>query len=384
MIVMRSLFMRILLVEQFAKTVGRDSMQLAEEMNHLQATSVYLSDDHTLELDRYPVHEVVIGFHNVFSGNPFAKVKKYLRGVKELVEHIEKEKYDAVILQWFCLPWIEWRSVKRMGKSTRVFILLHDLIPFDRKPLQMTYLSKIYNLASGIFVQSKKALAEFPSVYPRVKTPRYFVGCAFGAASNAIFLDKGEARKHLEIPDDAIVYLLYGTVRKTKGLPLLIKAIGKAQKQNEKVFLLVAGTLRDYTEKQIQDFADMYLKPNSYRFDFRYVEDDEEKWFFNASDVICVPYLEVTQSGVQQLAFHYKKPLIVSDSGNLPEGVEEGKNGYVFKTGVEDDLADKIIRLSDPKANLFKMGEISYEIGERDFNLTKKAKAILKAIEKGE
>ena len=372
--------MAILLVEQFAKTVGRDSMQLGEEMNHLFATSVYLSDDHTLDLNRYPVNNVILGFHNVFSGNPFAKVKKYLRSVSELTKHIEQEKYDAVILQWFCLPWIEWRQVKRMTKSTRVYILLHDLVPFDKKPLQMTYLSKIYNLATGIFIQSRKALAEFPSVFPKVKTPRFFVGCAFGASTNAFFIDKNEAKEHLGVPKDSVVYLLYGTVRKSKGLPQLIAAIGKAQKTNAKVYLLVAGSLRDYTEKQINELATNSMRPGSYRFDFRYVPDEEEKWFFNACDVVCVPYLEVTQSGVQQLALHYKRPLIVSDSGNLSEGVEPGKNGYVVRTGDVDELADAISKLADPECDLDAMGAVSYEIGERDFNLSNKAKAILDAI----
>ncbi len=375
--------MKILLVEQFAKTVGRDSIELAEEMNRLVSTSVFLSDDHTLDLKRYSPEQIITGFHDVFRGNIFSKTRKYLRSTKELVAYIKKESYCAVILQWFCVPWIEWKFVKQMAASSRVYILLHDLIPFNKKPFQMSALSKIYNYASGIFIQSKKAMIDFGKFYPKVKSPIYYVGCAFGSVSNAVLADQKEARKRLGIPRDATVFLLYGTIRKSKGLPLLIEGVGEAQTQNKSIFLLVAGSLRDYSPNEIEALAKNKLLPNSYSFVFSYIPDDEEKWFFNSSDVVCLPYLEVTQSGVEQLAFHYKKALVVSDEGNLSDGVRDGENGYVFHSGDAKSLAQAISLLADSKTSLEKMGQISYDIGRQDFSLEKKAMAIISAINGG-
>ena len=377
--------MKLLIVEQFAKTVARDTLQLAEEMSKTEATSVYLGDDYSVDLSKYNV-ETIIGFRNVYKGSPFSKARKYIRSIHELESYLARTKYDAVILQWFSLPWIEWRAIKRISKRTPVYCLLHDLVPFDRKPFQLHFLSKIYIFASGIFVQSKKALNDFPKVYPKVLTPRHYVGCAFGASSNALYIEKNEARETLSIPQGAIVFLLYGTIRKSKGFMTLLNAISLAQKERKDVFLLVAGSLRDYEESDILDLSKSSLINGSFRYDFRYIKDEEEAYYFNAADVVCIPYLEVTQSGVQQLALHYKKPLIVSDSGNLLDGIEKGVNGYSFHAGDCQDLKNKILDLCKKKESFDKMGEASFAIGERDFNLSNKANAIITAInsKKGE
>ena len=43
------------------------------------------------------------------------------------------------------------------------------------------------------------------------------------------------------------------------------------------------------------------------------------------------PYRSATQSGVTQIAYHFEKPMLVTDVGGLREIVPDGKCGYVVK-----------------------------------------------------
>jgi glycosyltransferase involved in cell wall biosynthesis len=47
------------------------------------------------------------------------------------------------------------------------------------------------------------------------------------------------------------------------------------------------------------------------------------------SDLVVIPYVTATQSGIVQLAYGFGKPVVVSRVGGLPEVVEGGVTGYL-------------------------------------------------------
>ena len=48
---------------------------------------------------------------------------------------------------------------------------------------------------------------------------------------------------------------------------------------------------------------------------------------------MVLPYKVVSQSGPLKIAFNYNIPVIVSDQPGFTDEVEEGVNGFIFKTG---------------------------------------------------
>jgi glycosyltransferase involved in cell wall biosynthesis len=73
----------------------------------------------------------------------------------------------------------------------------------------------------------------------------------------------------------------------------------------------------------------------------RFIKDDEVPLFFSIADLVVQPYKTATQSGVTQIAFHYEKPMLVTDVGGLKEIVPDGKCGYVVQPKPEF-IADAI------------------------------------------
>jgi glycosyltransferase involved in cell wall biosynthesis len=46
---------------------------------------------------------------------------------------------------------------------------------------------------------------------------------------------------------------------------------------------------------------------------------------------VAQPYKSATQSGVTQIAYHFEKPMVVTNVGGLGEIVPHGKVGYVVE-----------------------------------------------------
>ncbi len=66
--------------------------------------------------------------------------------------------------------------------------------------------------------------------------------------------------------------------------------------------------------------------------------------YFDLADVVVLPYISATQSGVVQLAFGFGKPVITTRVGGLQEVVRDGYNGLVVPPQNEEALAEAIVR----------------------------------------
>jgi glycosyltransferase involved in cell wall biosynthesis len=63
-----------------------------------------------------------------------------------------------------------------------------------------------------------------------------------------------------------------------------------------------------------------------------FIPNHEVQNYFNAADIVVQPYKSATQSGVAQIAYHFHKPMLVTNVGGLAEIVPHDKVGYVVST----------------------------------------------------
>jgi D-inositol-3-phosphate glycosyltransferase len=61
------------------------------------------------------------------------------------------------------------------------------------------------------------------------------------------------------------------------------------------------------------------------------------------ADLVVQPYKSATQSGVTQIAYHFNKPMMITNVGGLSEMVPDGKVGFVVEPSV-DAIEDAIYR----------------------------------------
>ena len=157
-------------------------------------------------------------------------------------------------------------------------------------------------------------------------------------------ISRTEARRHLNLPENEKLLLFFGFIRKYKGLDLLLEAMARltGNEDEKKIRLLVAGEFYEDEKGYQRRIEELGIGGRLIlRTDF--IPDSEVRYFLCAADAVVQPYRNATQSGVTPLAYHFERPMIVTNVGGLPALVPHEKVGLVVPPTPEG-LADGIRR----------------------------------------
>ena len=269
----------------------------------------------------------------VNSINPFNWIK--------VGRELKKKNADLLIIKFWlplmapCFGTIA-RIVKGNGK-TKVVSILDNIIPHEHRPGDKI-LSKYFVSSIDAFIAMSK------SVYDDLKSLNDKKPCLmsphpiydnFGTA-----VSREEAIGSLGLDPSAKYMLFFGFIRDYKGLDILLKAIADERIKNSDIKLIVAGEFYNNSETYFELEKELGLEGKIiWRTDF--IADEQVKNYFCASDIIVQPYKTATQSGVTQIAYHFEKPMLVTNVGGLPEIVPNGKVGYSVEPEAEV-IADAI------------------------------------------
>ena len=158
---------------------------------------------------------------------------------------------------------------------------------------------------------------------------------------------RAEARAALGLADDAHVALYFGFIKAYKGVTHLIDAAPRLKaRYGDGLRLLIVGDVygdaRPYHERVAACGAADII-----RFEDGFVPEERVEDHFLAADLVVLPYVSATQSGIVQIAYNYDRPVVTTDVGGLPEVVLEGETGFLVPPGDADALADAVIRFFD-------------------------------------
>ena len=193
--------------------------------------------------------------------------------------------------------------------------------------------------SSDSFIGMSKSVIEdllqFDSTKPRALNPHPLFD--YGK-----LLDKKEAKQKLGLDEKRNYILSFGFIRHYKGLDLILHAMTDERIKSMPMSLIVAGEFYEDAEKYYDLIKTLGIQDRLIlHTDF--IPDDKVALYFSAADLIVQPYRSATQSGVTQIAYHFGKPMLVTNVGGLPELVEHEKAGYVVSpdaTEIADALAD--------------------------------------------
>jgi glycosyltransferase involved in cell wall biosynthesis len=157
-------------------------------------------------------------------------------------------------------------------------------------------------------------------------------------------LDKASARNYLRLDKDDKIILFFGFIRNYKGLDILLEAVNILKQHSTlDVKLLIAGEFYEGRK-----FYDDIIEKNALQPQIimrtNFIADSEVKYYLSAADFVIQPYRNATQSGVTPLAYHFEKPMLVTNVGGLPSLVPDGKVGLIAEPNAES-IAQKITEL---------------------------------------
>lgn len=256
---------------------------------------------------------------------------------------LRKKAPDLIVIKYW-LPFMALcfgtilRLVKQNGK-TKVVSILDNLIPHEKRPFDMALSRYFVNTVDGFIALSKSVLSDI-SVFDHGK-PRMFsphpIYDAFGNVG-----DKAEAQLKLGLRAGEKYLLFFGFIRDYKGLDLLLEAMSDQRIRAQGIRLIVAGEFYANEEKYNQLIDRLGVRDQLELFT-HFIPDSEIGHYFNACDCVVQPYKTATQSGVTQIAYHFEKPMIVTNVGGLPEIVPHGEVGLVCEvdpTAIADSILE--------------------------------------------
>jgi glycosyltransferase involved in cell wall biosynthesis len=154
-------------------------------------------------------------------------------------------------------------------------------------------------------------------------------------------IDKKLACQKLGINNQKLYILFFGFIRQYKGLDLLIEAFADKRLEKYPVELIVAGEFYENPALYLHQINSLGLE-DKIVLRTVFIPDSEVKYYFSVADLVAQPYRTATQSGVSQIAYHFEKPMLVTDVGGLAEIVPNGKVGYVVDVDA-GKIADALV-----------------------------------------
>ena len=259
-------------------------------------------------------------------------------------KEIREKNPDLVIftywMSFFAPCFSKIAKVVKRNRNTKCIGLIHNMIPHEKSILDKLFAPRFVKSMDGFVALSKSVLADVQLLENQNK-PKCFVPHPLYDHFGEI-MDRAEAVKHLNLDPNYRYLLFFGLVRAYKGLDLLIDAFADERLRKFNVKVLVAGEFYDAPKPYLEQVGkynlnDLIIIKN------QYISDSDVKYYFNSADIVVQPYKSATQSGVTQIAYHFEKPMLVTNVGGLGEIIPNGKVGYVVEpkpSSIADALLD--------------------------------------------
>jgi glycosyltransferase involved in cell wall biosynthesis len=180
-------------------------------------------------------------------------------------------------------------------------------------------------------------------------------------------IDVSKQKQELGFQEDDDILLFFGYVRKYKGLNVLLAAMPEIIKKNPKAKLLIVGEFYDSPDKYYEQINNLGIKDNV-KVVQRFVPNEEVGKYYSIADVVILPYLSATQSGVLNIAYGFGKPVIVTDVGGLAEDVIDGKTGYIINPQDENAVIMAVDRFFEDKGKIDFETNINNKLEDNLFN----------------
>jgi D-inositol-3-phosphate glycosyltransferase len=269
---------------------------------------------------------------------------------------IKRIRPDLLIIRYW-LPFMApcFGTIARIAKSnkhTSVICIFDNVIPHEKRIGDRSLTKYFTSGIDGAIVMSYTVgneLRTFRDNIP-VKLSPHPLFDGYGVP-----VPRDKAAAALKIDPGNLYLLFFGFIRAYKGLDLLMEAFSDSRLRNKKLKLIIAGEFYEDAAPYKRLVLKYNLEKDIIFFD-HFIKDIEVPLFFSIADLVVQPYKTATQSGVTQIAFHYDKPMLVTDVGGLSEIVKDGECGYVVKPEADYISAAILDYFDNNRKDLFTAG----------------------------
>ena len=234
------------------------------------------------------------------------------------------------------------------NKFTRIICIADNIVPHEKGPADKMFTRYFIRPVDAFITMSEKVLADLKQFETR-KPARLIPHPLYDNFGDP--LPKNAARQYLRLPENEKIILFFGFIREYKGLDILLQAMADERIRKSNIILVVAGEFYQDSKPYLDLIRHLNIS-DQVILKTEFVPDSEVRFYCSAADLIIQPYRHATQSGVTPLAYHFEKPMIVTNVGGLPSMVPDGLVGLVAEPN-PGSIAEHILEF--------------YELGENHF-----------------
>ena len=180
-----------------------------------------------------------------------------------------------------------------------------------------------------------------------------------------------------DLKEDGNLILFFGSIWEYKGLEYLIKAEPLITQEVPGTKIIIAGTGENFKK-----YENMMINRDNFIIHNYRIPYKEGAELFQRCSVVVLPYIDASQSGVIPTAYGFKKPLVVTDVGAIPEIVDDGVTGFIVPPKNPVALAEAIVKLLKDEDLRREMGENAYKKLKTDLSWDKIAEKTIEVYKK--
>lgn len=156
-----------------------------------------------------------------------------------------------------------------------------------------------------------------------------------------------------DVETEADTLVFFGYVRPNKGYDRIPALLDRVEEHVPGVTAVVAGS-PDWNdtadEAALRSTLDALERDDRVELHVRYIDDEEVGAFFERATAVVLPYRDTTMSGVAMIAYHFEKPLVATDAGEVGPMVRTDGTGLLADPESVDDLADSVVRMLESES----------------------------------
>ncbi|MCS7144064.1 MAG: glycosyltransferase [Archaeoglobaceae archaeon] len=253
---------------------------------------------------------------------------------------------DVMILQWWTSSVAHmYLAIELLNrKKTPIILEFHEVVdPLENAIMPIKIYSRlmgrlIRKFSTHFVVHSEMDKNQISRIY---KIPEQKITVIPHGLFNHYRRDKN-AKKLLGINEEFVI-LFFGLIRPYKGVKYLVEAFEKLPKdliENSK--LLIVGEI--WEDREIIKKVEGSKLRDKITLVNKYVSDEEVSLYFSASDVLVLPYLRASQSGVAHIGMSFGIPIVATKVGGIQESLSEYDGTYFVEPNAES-ISEALLRI---------------------------------------
>lgn len=271
------------------------------------------------------------------SNNIFSIIFKSLRIVfllnYALAELVRENNFNLIYsnnstLALYTIPFLLSQKVKR--KNISFFWHEHTLV------LTNTYSKYVEKINFHFYDKTIVSSKAVKKTFPYKKTALLYYGFS-GHKFKTNIATRQNIRNSLNV-NDAILIGVFGVISKNKGHHIILDVFNQVKKTNNKIKLLFLGKAYD------QYYLDCLHRNIDSDVIFIEWTDNVEAYYCAIDILINVSDSQTSEAFGLTLAeaMLFEKIVLGSNTGGIPEIIDDGVDGFLFEPGNIEDLTNKI------------------------------------------